>query len=166
MAENEFEEIAARAIRLQSRTNLLFSFEKMALRDAVKTSASTKRFAEGLFDYVYGKGSMQKRYENFTAALDSLSRKQTRVTTWPLQKVFGFIGDPQQHIFLKPVVTRTAAKKWGFDFQYHSRPKWNSYQSLLHFAEEIKHEISDLQPADMIDLQSFIWVLGSEESPV
>src|SRR4051812_47145602 len=32
----EYEEIASRAIRLESRTNLLFSFEKMALRDAVK----------------------------------------------------------------------------------------------------------------------------------
>jgi hypothetical protein len=28
-------EVAARAVRIESRTNLLFSFEKMALRDAV-----------------------------------------------------------------------------------------------------------------------------------
>ncbi|MER3497666.1 MAG: hypothetical protein C4308_03000 [Chitinophagaceae bacterium] len=123
MAENEFEEIAARAIRLESRTNLLFSFEKMALRDAVKTSASTKRFAEGLFDYVYGKGSMQKRYENFTAALDSLSRKQTRVTTWPLQKVFGFIGDPQQHIFFKTGCNKNSRKKMGLRFSISLKTK-------------------------------------------
>src|SRR3954451_20072644 len=33
----EFVEAAARAVRIESRTNLLFSFEKMALRDAVKS---------------------------------------------------------------------------------------------------------------------------------
>src|SRR4051812_1499177 len=32
-------EAAARAVRIESRTNLLFSFEKMALRDAVKSAA-------------------------------------------------------------------------------------------------------------------------------
>src|SRR3954452_22611530 len=32
----EYEEIAQRAVRIESRTNLLFSFEKMALRDAVR----------------------------------------------------------------------------------------------------------------------------------
>src|SRR5688500_11535639 len=32
----EFVEAASRAVKVESRTNLLFSFEKMALRDAVK----------------------------------------------------------------------------------------------------------------------------------
>src|SRR5437868_4476021 len=36
LAAKEYEDIAARAVRLESKTNLLFSFEKMALRDAVK----------------------------------------------------------------------------------------------------------------------------------
>src|SRR5690348_434425 len=35
--EGRHAEAAARAVRIESRTNLLFSFEKMALRDAVKS---------------------------------------------------------------------------------------------------------------------------------
>lgn len=35
--KGNFTEIAARAIRIESRINLLFSFEKMALRDAHKS---------------------------------------------------------------------------------------------------------------------------------
>src|SRR5436190_23313108 len=34
-----FTEIAMHAVRIESRTNLLFSFEKMALRDAVRSMA-------------------------------------------------------------------------------------------------------------------------------
>src|SRR3954462_854890 len=40
----EFAEIAGRAVRIESRTNLLFSFEKMALRDAVKPDAGARAF--------------------------------------------------------------------------------------------------------------------------
>ncbi len=52
LAKKMFLEIAAMAVRIESRTNLLFSFEKMALRDAVKTQEGAKAFTEGLFDYL------------------------------------------------------------------------------------------------------------------
>ena len=77
--------------------------------------------------------------------------------------VFPFIAEPERHIFLKPNVTRTAAKHYGFDFQYRSRPEWATYQSLLDFAETVRADTKDLNPRDMIDLQSFIWVQGSDE---
>src|SRR3982751_359555 len=49
LSGGEFKEIAARAVRIESRTNLLFSFEKMALRDAVKAKEGARIFSEGLF---------------------------------------------------------------------------------------------------------------------
>jgi hypothetical protein len=58
-----FEEIAARAVRIESRTNLLFSFEKMALRDAVRKIEGAKRFAEGLHAFLHGKEGMESRFE-------------------------------------------------------------------------------------------------------
>jgi hypothetical protein len=56
LRRKEFAEIAARAVRIESRTNLLFSFEKMALRDAVKSSAAARAFAKGLDDFLHGAG--------------------------------------------------------------------------------------------------------------
>lgn len=165
LSEGAYEEIAHRAVRIETRTNLLFSFEKMALRDGVKTTAGAKAFATGLYEYVYGTGSMESRFRHFTQMLDSLPRKQTRVLTWPLQTVFGFIADPSKHMFLKPTVTKKAAAKYGFDFKYSSRPNWKTYQSLLDFAEEVRTDLADMGPKDYIDLQSFIWVQGSEEYP-
>src|SRR3954471_22266239 len=46
LSEKQFSEIAFRAVRLETKTNLLFSFEKMALRDAVKPAEGAKAFAE------------------------------------------------------------------------------------------------------------------------
>jgi hypothetical protein len=156
-------EIANIAVRIELRTNLLFSFEKMALRDAVKTNEGAELFAKGLFNYVYGKAPLEKRFEDLTDVLSKLPRKQTRVLTWPLQTVFGFIANPKEHIFLKPKVTKKAAEAYGYYLEYHSKPNWNTYKGLLNFAKQIKKDLPTLKPRDYIDLQSFIWVLGSEE---
>ena len=159
----EYKEVGKRAANLESKTNLLFSFEKMALRDAVKPAVGAEKFAHGLYDYIYGSEAFKNRFLKFAECLAQLPRKQTRVLTWPLQTVFAFIARPDQHVFMKPRVTQVAAEKYGYDFFYQSRPNWETYQSLLSFAELIRHDVKDLNPRDFIDLQSFIWVLGSDE---
>jgi hypothetical protein len=165
LAAGEFRDIAEHAVRIESRTNLLFSFEKMALRDAVKTSAGARAFAEGLYDFVYGGGSDRRRFERWCTVVAGLPRRRTRVLTWPIVTVFGAIARPDRDIFLKPVVTRIAAEKYGFEFRYRSQPRWETYASLLAFADRIRADNRDLKPRDLIDLQSFIWVQGSEEYP-
>lgn len=158
-------EVAARAVRIESRTNLLFSFEKMALRDAVRTPRGAQTFARGLLDLLHGTGSLEVRFERWIDAVESLPRRQTRVLTWPLVTVFGFIAQPRVHIFLKPNVTRIAAQRYGFTLPYASRPGWSIYQALLAFGARIRTDLRDLKPRDQIDIQSFIWVQGSDEYP-
>ncbi len=165
LEKREYAEIAARAVRTEqrSRHSMIFSFEKMALRDAVKSPAGARGFATGLYDFLHGRGSDEARFTAWCEAVAALPRKQTRVLTWPLVTVFGFIAQPERHIFLKPNVTKISARKYGFDFQYQSKPNWETYTSLLEFAGTVRRDLRDLRPRDMIDLQSFIWVQGSDE---
>lgn len=159
----DFAEVAARAVRIESRTNLLFSFEKMALRDAVREPAGARSFAEGLYELLHGTGGEARRFDEWCERVASFPRKQTRVLTWPLVTVFGFIAKPDKHIFLKPKVTRAAARAYGYDLEYAPRPSSGGYASLLGFAEAVRRDLGDLEPRDMIDIQSFIWVQGSDE---
>ena len=165
LEQREYAEIAARAIRTEqrSRHSLIFSFEKMALRDAVKSTAGARAFATGLYEFLYGRATDEARFGGWCETIASLPRKQTRVLTWPLVTVFGFIAQPDRHIFLKPTVTKIAAHEYGFDFKYQSRTNWNTYANLLAFAQTIRRDLRDLKPRDLIDLQSFIWVQGSDE---
>ena len=156
-------EIARRAVSIESRTNLLFSFEKMALRDAVRPSHGARAFAVGLYEFLYADGDRRHAFEAWCDVLAHLPRRQTRVLTWPLATVFGFLAQPDRHIFLKPNVTRAAAREYEYPFEYQSRPAWPTYDSLLGFAERVRRDQRDLKPRDMIDLQSFIWVQGSDE---
>ena len=163
MADGKYAEVARRAVMIESRTNLLFSFEKMALRDAVKSTAGAKAFAEGLFEFLHGKSGDRARFERWCEVVAALPRRQTRVLTWPLLTVFGFLALPNHHFFLKPMVTRAAAREYGYELHYRSRPNWDTYSSLLEFAGQVHRDLSDLKPRDMIDIQSFLWVQGSDE---
>src|SRR5689334_14965399 len=46
-----FDEVARRAVAIESKTNLLFSFEKMALRDAVRGNGA-RVFARELYEFL------------------------------------------------------------------------------------------------------------------
>lgn len=165
LRRREFFEVAARAVRVEqsSRHSMLFSFEKMALRDAVRSAEGARIFATGLYDFLHGSGTVEHRFKDWVQTVAALPRRQTRVLTWPLVTVFGFIAQPDSHIFLKPKVTRAAAREYGFDLRYESRPSWETYRSLLDLAAVLRRDLRDLRPRDMIDLQSFIWVQGSDE---
>ena len=128
----KFNEIASAAIRVESRTNLLFSFEKMALRDAVREREGAETFSRGLYDMLFGGASPAKRFDRSCGRYRKFAaQNKTRVLTHPVVTVFPFIAQPERQIFLKPNVTRKAAAEYGFDFSYKPKPGWDTYSSLL-----------------------------------
>ena len=165
LKDGKHREIAGHAVAIEARTNLLFSFEKMALRDAVKPPTGARDFAQGLYDFLHGPDEMAQRFAAWCKAVAGLPRRGTRVLTWPVVTVFGFIAEPAAHIFLKPNVTKRAVEALGLSFGYRSRPGWETYAELLRLARAVRKNLRDLRPRDMIDLQSFLWVQGSDEYP-
>ena len=163
MARGQWTELAARAVKIESGRSLLFSFEKMALRDAVRETDGARIFARGLYQLLHDDAPLERRFEAWIEAVTRLPRKQTRVLTWPLVTVFGFIAQPKIHIFLKPNTTKEAARKIGLPFSYVSRPNWETYNGYLRLAADVRRLIRDMRPRDMIDIQSFLWVQGSDE---
>ena len=51
----------------------------------------------------------------------------------------------------------------GFDDETYIDWERDTYESLLMFARTVRRDVSDLHPRGMIDIQSFIWVQGSDE---
>jgi hypothetical protein len=73
------------------------------------------------------------------------------------------LAQPHEHVFLKPMVTRRAAVEYGFPFEYSTRPAWPTYASLLAFCARVRRDLAAHRPRDLIDVQSFLWVQGSDE---
>jgi hypothetical protein len=163
ISAGDYRSVADRAASIASGTTLLFSTEKAALRDALGTPQGARLFATALCELLHGKGSDEHRFAQWVDVIARLARRQTRVLTWPLVTAFGFIAQPDRHVFLKPVITRRAAQAYGYPFEYAPEPNWRTYVSLMEFAGQVRDDHCDLGPRDMIDLQSFIWVQGSDE---
>ena len=83
-----------------------------------------------------------------------------------------FLWRPEEHMFLKPEVTKDFAARVGHGFAAEYEPRLNIsvYESLLDLAAKTALELADLKPRDRIDAQSFIWVVGNyktdSESPL
>ena len=166
LADDRHAEVAAEAVRIESGRALLFSFEKMALRDAVvRSDKGATLFADGLYDWLHGRGGERERFERWIDVVASLPRRQTRVATWPVITVFGFIARPRVHVYLKPMATRRAIAAYGLDWDYSSRPSWATYGGLLDVCKRVRDDLvaAGLTPRDQIDVQSFLWVAGSDE---
>src|SRR5205823_5220748 len=142
-------------------TNLPAVFEKMALRTALKDPDGARLFTKGLYDFLYGTDDLRERFEHFTRVLGDLPQGKTSPVKWPIATLFPFLAQPQVHLFLKPNVTKEAARRFGFQLNYRPGPNWLTYSRLLEFAGLLKDDLADWQPRDMIDIHSFIWVTNS-----
>lgn len=161
LAAGDFAEVAARAMRIEAMTNLLDVFAKAALRNAAH--GDPEAFARALFAVVHGEGDAPARFQAFASALEKLPQPKTSTHQWPIQTIFPFLADPGQHIFVKPKVTQLAAERFKFDLGYRPQPAWDVYARILQFAAELRADLADLQPQDMVDIQSFLWVTGRME---
>lgn len=160
LSVEEYDEITRRASQVEGRTNLLAVFEKAALHDAVKGSEAAKHFACGLYDLIHGADAFEPRFKRFVQVLDGLPQPKTQVAKWPIATIFPFLALPGEHLFLKPNVTQQAAKRRAFSLNYDPRPNWLTYSCLLKFGQILMEDLAELEPRDMIDIQSFIWVTG------
>ncbi|MDD4976675.1 MAG: hypothetical protein PHY93_20135 [Bacteriovorax sp.] len=163
MADQNYEEIVARAMKIESTSHLLSPIEVKALSDGVKTPEGAELFAKGLYQLLYGTASMETRFGLWIESIEKLY--QTGSLTWPVVTAFGFIAQPDVHAYLKPNVTEDAAINYGFDFKYQPRPNWEGYRDYLKLCEQVKLDLEDLRPRDMIDIESFLSLQGSAEGP-
>jgi hypothetical protein len=144
----------AEAIMPALGTNLLHSIENAKFREALKGPLGDQ-FIRGAA--IFAEGDLARGLAQMEQAL-----RPHEVANWTAVTYFPFLWRPAIHMFLKPEVTRKYAECVGhaFSHTYSSHLKPATYECLLNLVSMTVREISDLRPADHIDIQSFIWVVG------
>lgn len=141
-------------------TNLLSPFEKTRLQDVLRGS-NADPFVQAAARFTLGEGK--------PALLDmERALKPHDNAKWTVVTYLPFLWRPEEHMFLKPEVTKDFAARVGHRFASDYEPRLNIgvYESLLDLANKTTTELADLKPRDRVDVQSFIWVVGDykEES--
>jgi hypothetical protein len=156
-AQGKYGEICQRLAKVESKTNLLHSFEKIKWHAALKNSTLQEPLCNALYDDLYGLGDRESRFHRLT---DVLSMAEG-CAKWTICTYYGFLLHPAERIYIKPEVTKFAAEACGWDLQYDSKLNWNTLQRAEGMARYLFHVLPSmgLQPRDMIDVQSFIWCI-------
>ncbi|KHK03097.1 DUF3553 domain-containing protein [Desulfovibrio sp. TomC] len=152
----DYDAVCTLAKKLLTKTSLIFPNEKTALADGLKKGDEQKeQFAKALDILLYGEGELGPRFTAFVETLEKLD-----ACRWTTATYYLFLLDPAQHIFIKPTIFQRAAQACGFDIGYQARPSWAGYQRMLGFTAYLAKQLGEralLAPADLIDVQGFIW---------
>ncbi|WP_270934130.1 hypothetical protein [Falsiroseomonas oryzae] len=138
-------------------TNLLSPFEKTKLTPLLR-GPSADAFVRAAAAFTLGAGD---------PALQELRRiaHPFESAKWTVLTYLPFLWRPDAHMFLKPTVTQDFAERVGHSFAQAYAPELDIgiYESLLDLVRRTETELAQLGPRDRIDVQSFIWVVGSYE---
>ena len=157
LSSGNYLEICKLALQVANKTNLIFPNEKMDLKDGLKLPKQQKKFAESLYRLLYDESQLEERFNQFADCLLELGASKWTIATYYL-----FIADPLNHMFLKPMVTQDAADVCAFELNYRSDLNWLTYKRLLELSKYLMNSLTDLEPKDMIDIQSFIWCIAQD----
>jgi hypothetical protein len=144
-------------LRAFAATNLLSKFEMTRLQPMLH-GPSADAFIRAAASFALGCGAPA------LAEMDGILQKYDNAK-WPVVTYLPFLWRPDEHMFLKPTVTKDFATRVGHPFAkiYKAGLDMAVYESLLDLVARTEAELADLQPQDRIDVQSFIWVVGAYE---
>ena len=143
------------------RTNLLAIQEMMALNEALDRDQQAARAFAGAVLSLVDEGNERafSRLVEATAGLPA-DAGRARALTWPIVTILPFLAMPDRHMFLKPMQTRRIAEAFSFDLLYSSDPNWTTYDRLLTLSNRLLERLRPLRARDLIDVQSFMWVVA------
>jgi hypothetical protein len=140
-------------------TNLLYPVEKTRLEKLLR-GPDADSFVRAAAQFALSDGTGAEAKASLTAMERLLAPHDN--AKWTVASYLPFLWRPDTHIFLKPEVTKDFASRVMHQLAeaYEAGLDLRVYASLLDMAQGIRTAFSDLEPRDMIDIQSVIWVVG------
>lgn len=141
-------------LRAYRATNLLYPIEKTRMQGLLRGPEGDD-FVRAAARFALGEGKPALK------TMETLLRPHDNAK-WTVVTYLPYLWQPAEHIFLKPEVTKDFASRVGHSLahSYTADLDYAVYEDLLDMAGAIRQSILDLQPRDMIDIQSVIWVVG------
>ena len=148
----DYAEIIKRALKIVNAATLILPNERLTLKNGLVKARHQEMFAKALYELLYSDSTLKERFERFSTVLDLIGAAK-----WTLATYFLFVFYPEKHMFVKPKLLQHSADVCRFELNYKAQLNWQTYESVLSFADYVSKELSELQPRDMLDVKDFIW---------
>ncbi len=155
--ENKFDEIISRLKSIANATNLLWtnvpSTGDLAILEDDKLDKQS--FCRQIFQLLHGSSPSQDRLDGFLKFVkdNGLPNK------WTFPTYFLFMCHPDTEMFIKPKATKAFFKYLGVeDLGFNSTPSGETYFNIKEISHQLKDDLIEYKPQDMVDIQSLIFV--------
>jgi hypothetical protein len=144
------------ALTVSSKPLLTAAGELPRLRDSFTTNNTLRPFLLALADLLEADRPTETLFDRYVATFEALAPARKRPLPWPLVTALPFVAQPAKHIHVRPRQIRKAASGMGFDLQFHERPNWKTYSSMLVYSGDLLDYIKPRGGVDMIDVVALI----------
>jgi hypothetical protein len=138
--------------------------EIVPLRDVIHQPEHAATYFTTLADLLEAPSLTPDVFDNHLQALASLPAVGSgNLATWTIVTIIPYLVQPSRHMFLKPGRIDEATRRLGKNIHCSPTPTWDTYQRVLAFGNDLLEFLKPHGAQDMIDVQSFIWVITSPD---
>jgi len=154
LREGHYYEVCEIAKHILRSTNLVHFMEKAKFVDGIENIANQERFANALYDLLYGSAEMEQRFMTFCDLLSEMG-----ATFWTIATYYQFLASDGKWMFMKPSIMKRMADSLEVALNYKAEPNWLTYSKLQELSDRVELELHSrgLKPHSRIDVQGFIW---------
>jgi energy-coupling factor transporter ATP-binding protein EcfA2 len=154
--DKNFDELIGRIERLGKHNNLLWNHvpKDGDLSLLYQDNLDKPAFCAAMLELLHGQAPSPARLARFV----DFARENQLAVKWTFITYFLFFSHPETEIFIKPAVSKWLLEFWGPDYLWTSIPTPEIYLIVQRIATQIQEQLKELGPADMIDIQSLVWV--------
>ncbi len=157
LRQGRFDELMASVKTIfRSKTTLPSPQEKVTIANIA--GEKVEKFIRAFHTFLYGAPPWQERGVQFAETFKQITGENI---SWPQLTFFPFLLFPEEHLFLKPEAMKKATEIVGYQWDYRYAPDINTYLQFQQLARHLMAELKALDPKDMIDIQSFLWVIAN-----
>lgn len=139
--------------RAYAGNNLLNQWDVLPI-----VNAPAEALVRALYDLLYGSGPFERRFDAWVGVLSSQGPR-----VWPAATYFLMLHNPETDILVKPTPFKALLRSLGRAAEWPTRPDARSYRELIDLAQLLYQRLRPLGARDMIDVQSFIWIVRDDE---
>lgn len=147
-----------KAVTSKNKNNMLTRFDRIQL-----FNIPAEKLVPGLYQFLYGDSEFSVRFSSWVELIS-----QAKTTCWPAATFYLALSDPKNHFFVRPQPTHDFLDAVKSDLTWEPHTNYGYYFHLLKLANLLVEELKPLTPkepyrkVDMIDVQSFIWMLRTD----
>ncbi|MCB9433652.1 MAG: AAA family ATPase [Ardenticatenaceae bacterium] len=161
LAKSDTDTILARLTTLCNQTNLLWQRIPSTSDSAVlrHPSLNAAEFCAQFRNLLYGDQPSPQRLQYFSDYLEANGLPNG----WPFSTYFLFLCHPAEEMFVKPHTAAWLLKFFGYpDTKVERPPTAATYANILAASRVLLNALASYEAADMIDVQSLVWVCYQE----